>query len=419
MDLSRRSLFAAGAGLALAGCTAQPVPASGPEREFDPQDWASVRDQFALDPDLIHLAAYVLAGQPASVRAAIDEHRRGLDADTDAYLHDNGHLEDEVRQAAADYLGAPVTEVALTDSTTMGLGLLYSGVRLLPGQDVVTTTHDFNATRIGLRLLAERTGAPVREVALYDDPRTADATEIVARLRAAIGPRTRVVAVTWVHSGTGVRLPIRAIADLLTELNAGRAEADQALLCVDGVHGFGAVDTGVADLGCDFLATGTHKWLHGPRGTGLLWGRRWAALAPLIPTFSGDLHPGAEFTPGGYHTFEHRWALREAFAFHRDIGRDRVAARIREQATQLKEGLAGIPTVRLVTPDDPELSAGIVCCEVDGLDAFTATRMLREGHRVVASVTPYEQQYLRFGPGIVTMPEQIEQTVEAVATLRP
>lgn len=270
MDLSRRGLFAAGAGLALAGCTAQPVPATRPEREFDPQDWASVRDQFALDPDLIHLAAYVFAGQPASVRAAIETHRRGLDVDTAGYLHDNEHLEDEGRTAAADYLGAPVTEVALTDSTTMGLGLLYSGVRLLPGQDVVTTTHDFYATRVALRLLAERTGAPVREIALYDDPRTADATEIVARLRAAIGPRTRVVAVTWVHSGTGVRLPIRAIADLLTELNAGRAEADQALLCVDAVHGFGAVDAGVEDLGCDFLTTGTHKWLYGPRGTGLL-----------------------------------------------------------------------------------------------------------------------------------------------------
>lgn len=95
-----------------------------------------------------------------------------------------------------------------------------------------------------------------------------------------------------------------------------------------------------------------------------------------------------------------------------------MAARIREQATQLKEGLAGIPTVRLVTPDDPELSAGIVCCEVDGLDAFTATVKLREEHRIVASVTPYEQQYLRFGPGIVTMPDQIEQTIKAVAALR-
>jgi selenocysteine lyase/cysteine desulfurase len=182
---------------------------------------------------------------------------------------------------------------------------------------------------------------------------------------------------------------------------------------VDGVHGFGAVDIPVAELGCDFLTTGTHKWLFGPRGTGLLWGRSWEALDPIIPSFSA-----AEFTPGGYHSFEHRWAVREAFELHKAIGRDRIAERIAVQATQLKEGLATIPSVRLVTPDDPALSAGIVCCEVDGMDAFTATTALR-ADGVVASVTPYQEQYLRFGPSIVTTPEQMDQVVAAVKRLRP
>ena len=64
----------------------------------------------------------------------------------------------------ARYLGARAEEVALTDSTTMGLALLYSGLRLRRGQDVLTTEHDFLATHEGLRLLAERTGAKVRKV---------------------------------------------------------------------------------------------------------------------------------------------------------------------------------------------------------------------------------------------------------------
>ena len=53
-----------------------------------------------------------------------------------------------------------------------------------------------------------------------------------------------------------------------------RDAADRILLCVDGVHGFGAVDVDLPDLGCDFLATGTHKWLFGPRGTGIAVGAR-------------------------------------------------------------------------------------------------------------------------------------------------
>ncbi len=416
--IRRRGLLTAGllgAGAALAGCTS-PEPA-GRDAAFDPADWDSVRAQFPLDPDLVHLAAFVLAAHPKPVRDAIDRHRAGLDADTAHYVQEQHQAEDEVRRAAAGYLATEPENIALTDSTTMGLGLLYGGLDLDRDDEILTTEHDFYATTEALRLAGERTGARVRRIRLYDEPSAANETEIVGRLRAAIGPRTRVVAVTWVHSGTGVRLPIAAIGQAVADANDGRAPADRALLCVDGVHGFGALDTDIGDLGCDFLSSGTHKWLFGPRGTGLLWGRDWAAPSAIIPTFSGGGAPGAVHTPGGYHSFEHRWAVREAFEFHRRIGRDRIAARITEQATQLKEGLAAIDGVRLVTPASPQVSAGIVCCELSTMDAATATARLRAEHRIAASVTPYAERYLRFGPSMVTTPAQIDRTVEAVGSL--
>jgi selenocysteine lyase/cysteine desulfurase len=415
-ELGRRTILTAGLATALAACTAT-TPAQPKPGPADLADWNDVRGLFPLDPDLVQTAAFVLAAHPKPVRDAIDRHRTGLDADTEAYLHSHGTAEEELSKTAAAYLGGTPDQVAFTDSTTMGLGILYSGLRLRAGQDVVTSTHDFAAHHAALDLMARRTGAKVRKVPLYDDPRAATATDAVARLRAAIAPNTRVVAITWVHSSTGVRLPVPAIAAMLAEVNAGRPPEARALLCVDGVHGFGAVDLPVAELGCDFLSTGTHKWLFGPRGTGLLWGKAWDALDPVIPTFSSGNAPGARFTPGGYHSFEHRWALKEAFELHEAIGRKRIAERIAIQATRLKEGLAKIPTVTLITPDDPEMSAGIVCCEVDGLDAYNAVVMLRQSG-IVASVTPYAQQYLRFGPSMVTTPEQMDRIVDAVRILR-
>ncbi|MFC0625556.1 aminotransferase class V-fold PLP-dependent enzyme [Kribbella deserti] len=409
--------LALGAGAVLTGCTEDKPKASAP---FDPKNWDSVRAQFALTPDLAHFGAFMLASHPAPIREAIDRHRTGLDTDTAAYLEQGNELEERVRSAAAGYLGSGVrpADIALTDSTTMGMGLVCTGIQLRPGQDVVTTEHDFFGTHDALRKLATRTGAVVRRAKLYDDPANANAGDIVARVKAAIRPVTRLVVVTWVHSSTGVRLPIRAIADMLATVNANRAETDRALLFVDGVHGFGAVDAGMADLGCDFFTSGTHKWLFGPRGTGLLWGRAWNAVTPLFTSFSAPDGPGRLATPGGYHSFENRWAVTEAFAFHQAIGRDRIAARITEQATRLKEGLAGISTVRLATPKDPELSAGLVMCSLDGLSPNDAVRRLRADHKIVASVTPYDNPLLRFGPGIVTTPDQVDQVVKAVATLR-
>ncbi|MEU7000780.1 aminotransferase class V-fold PLP-dependent enzyme [Nonomuraea sp. NPDC046570] len=429
--LERRTLLGAGllagAGAALAGCTAG-TPAPKPPA-FDPGDWASVRAQFALDPSVAHFEAFMLASHPAPVRAAVQRHRDGLDASPE--YHPDGAVDADanVRRAAARFLGASGEQIALTDSTTMGLGLLYSGLGLLPGQDVLTTEHDFLATHESLRLLGARTGAKVRRVALYDDPAKASQDEIVGRLAKAVGPRTRVVAITWVHSSTGVRLPVRAIADALAEANRGRAERDRALLCVDGVHGFGAIADGVDDLGCDFLATGTHKWLFGPRGTGILYGRTLNDLSPTIPSFSGaafdawftgtapSASGGQLVTPGGYKAFEHRWAVTEAFAFMEAIGPERVQERAQELATRLKRGLAAIPGVRVHTPADPALSAGLVCCSIDGLPPAEAVRRLRAEHALAASTTPYRESYLRFGTSMVVTPEQVDQAVKAVAAL--
>ncbi|WP_283132892.1 aminotransferase class V-fold PLP-dependent enzyme [Rhizohabitans arisaemae] len=425
---TRRALLGGGvlAGVAgLAGCTATgSEPAQPPRKDtaapFDPADWDSVRAQFALDPALAHFAAFTLAAHPAPVRAAVERHRQGLDADTDLYLHgatggENAQgREEAVRQAAARHLGTDPGRIALTDSTTMGLGLLYTGLKLRPGQRILTTEHDFYATHESIALAASRHGVAVDRARLYDDPASATVDEIVSRLRARLTPRTRVVAITWVHSGTGVRLPVKAVADMLAEFNRDLEPRNRALLCVDGIHGLGAVDAGVDDLGADFLVSGTHKWLFGPRGTGLVWGRAWDAVTPVIPSFSGPDNP---HTPGGYHSFEHRWAVTEAFAFHEAIGRARVAERTRELATRLKEGLAGIGGLRLITPRDPALSAGLVCCAVASDHPAAVVRRLRDEHGVVAGITPYRDVYLRFGPSIVTSPAQVDLAIKATAAL--
>ncbi len=397
---------------------------------FDPADWASVRAQFTLTDETAPFAAWVLASHPRPVAEAVERHRAGLDHDTEHYLAETElDAETAVADAAAEYLGAQPGEVAFTDSTTMGLGLLYGGLRLRADQHVLTTEHDFFSTHQALALRTTRDGATVERVRLYDDPAAATAGDVVDRLMAGVTPTTRVVAVTWVHSGTGVKLPIAAIAEALAAANRGRAPEDRALLCVDGVHGLGLEDVSVTDLGCDFLVSGTHKWLFGPRGTGIVWGRAdaWAAVDAAIPAFEpgsfgewrNGLPPepmsGLRFTPGGYHSFEHRWAVAEAFRFHLDIGKDRVAERTHTQATQLKEGLAAIDGVTVVTPQDEEMSAGIVCFDVAGTSPVDVLGTLAEAG-IAASITPYREEHVRAGPSIVTSPDEVDRLLDALKT---
>jgi len=416
-ELTRRALLAR-AGLA-AGAFAL-GKAELAEAQPDLRDWRSVRRQFALDPDRIHLASFLLAAHPRPVRAAIERHRRRLDANPVDYLHANeGRLTETARAAAGRSLGVPASEVALTDSTTMGLGLLYARLALRPGDEVLTTEHDFYATHESLRL----SGARVRRVALYDDPRRASVDEIVSRLRRAVTGRTRVVAITWVHSSTGVQLPVRAIADALPQ---------RVVLCVDGVHGFGADASTMRELRCDAFVSGCHKWLYGPRGTGVLWAndRVRELMRPTIPSFDDGASYGAwlsgsapsgvadgpRLTPGGFHSFEHRWALTEAFAFHQRIGRARVQSRIRSLTRRLQAGLGDVRGVRLRTPTSAALSAGLVCFEVADRDPGEVVARLAQ-RRIVASVTPYARRYVRLGPGIVNSQADVDAAVRSVAAL--
>ena len=338
--------------------------------------------------------------------AAIAGYRDELGTDTEAALITGIDREQAVRTAAAAYHGGVAGQYALTDSTTMGLGLMYGGLDLGPGDEVLTTTHDFYSTEDSLRLLRQRTGATIKQVDLYDDPAQATVDRMVGAVAAAITPKTKVVALTWVHSSTGVRVPVKEVCAALARLS--KVPRSQYVVCVDGVHGFSAVDADLPDLGCDFLSAGTHKWLFGPRGTGILWGRDWGPLTELIPTFSDPSVPAGRLTPGGYHSFEHRWAAADAFGFMAKIGRDRVVARTVEQATRLKEGLADISGLTLKTPMSADVSAGIVCFDVAGQRPPDFVLKLRDAG-VVGSSTPYATSYVRLGPSIATNPDQVDQ----------
>jgi selenocysteine lyase/cysteine desulfurase len=384
-------------------------------------DWDAVRGQFALRPDVHHLAGFVLAPHPAVVRAAIARHRDALDADPVGYLHERqDELEGRVRAEAAGYLGGAPGEIALTDSTTMGLGLVYGGVRLPPGSEVLTSVHDFYATHEALRLRAARGGVRVRRIRLYSRPERASVDAIVSAVTRALTKRTRLVALTWVHSSTGVKLPVRELA---------RALRGRALLSVDAVHALGVEPEGVRTTGADVVVAGTHKWLAGPRGTGIVWARAglWPRLRATVPSFddasswaawAGAGRPRATsaltMTPGGYHSFEHRWALAEAFALHRAIGKQRVADRVASLARRLKDGLSGAPGVRVVTPSGQRLSAGIVCCDVAGQAPRDVVQRLFDDHRVVATVTPYATPYVRFGAGLYANEDDVDAAVAAL-----
>lgn len=397
------------------------------------QNWTGVRKQFdALSKDYIHLSSFFLASNPRVVREAIEKHRRAIDDNPFLYIENNIYqMFGQIQSAAAEYLGGKPDEVALTNSTTMGLALIYQGLPLAAGQEILTTTHDHFVHHEAIRLAANRADATMKKIALYDDFNQISAEEIVNRIKKSVTPKTRVVGITWVHSGTGVKLPIRQIAAAIAETNKARSEAERILLIVDGVHGFGVEDKTVAEMGADFFIAGTHKWMFGPRGTGIVWAKaeNWKLLQMVIPAFSMETLSAwmtntelkapmraSWINQGGFHSFEYEWALPAAFEFHKQIGRARIAKRIHDLNDQCKEGLAKMNRVKLYTPRGSKLSAGLICFEIEGMKPEETVKRLLE-KRIVASTAPYKISYARLAPSLLNTPEEIETTLRHLRTL--
>ncbi|MFG6206645.1 pyoverdine-tailoring periplasmic protein PvdN [Pseudomonas retamae] len=377
--------------------------------------WAQLQQLFEQDPDYLHFSNFLITSHPRPVREAIARHRAALDKNPGLAMDwDLGVIEqreENVRVWAGRYLEASPKQIALTGSTTEGLATIYGGVHVRADQEILTTVHEHYATHTTLALRSERDGTRVRKIALFKDVFSASQAEILASIDNAIRPETRVLGMCWVHSGSGLKLPIGEIGAIVDKHNRGRSDADRIVYVVDGVHGFGVDNLNFAQMNCDFFIAGTHKWMFGPRGTGIICSRfeEVKYVTPVIPTFSEATAFSTTMTPGGYHAFEHRWALDEAFKLHLQLGKAEVEARIHALNSYLKRRLQQRPQIEMVTPLSPQLSAGFTFFRVKGKDSDKVAAHLMANRVIADAVHRDVGPVIRTAPGLLNDEAQIDR----------
>jgi selenocysteine lyase/cysteine desulfurase len=307
-------------------------------------------------------------------------------------------LVDEV----AAFVGADRDEISFTSGTTESMSYLVNGLDLGAGDEVLTTTHEHEGGIYPWLLGARRRGYEVRQLPLPSPPKSAD--DIVDRFASAITTRTRVLSFCHVQYTDGTVMPVRELCELCRDRGV--------ISVVDGAQAVGMLDFEIRDLGCDVYATSLHKWLNGPYGTGLLVLRGnlvdrvwptvvtgtdgWAEVdrfgAPVetsVIDFAA-VWPRALLKYGAnLHYFGPLvWALRPAIDHHRTIGRERIEARIRHLAAVLRERLADLPGIEILTPDDPHLHAGLVSFRIPDTDTRAlAVELRRDEDIIIRAVT--------------------------------
>lgn len=249
------------------------------------------------------------------------------------------------RSATARLLGCDDDEVALVANTSTGIHLVADGLDWRPGDEVVVFDRDFPAN-VHPRRRQEGRGVALRWVPERDGGYDLDG------VAAAVGPATRLVAVSHVNFLTGFRVDLAAVCRI--------AAAAGALVCVDAVQSLGALPVDVRTAPVDFLAAGAHKWLCAPPGTGVFYCRRdrldllrWAPAGwfgfdrsqDLLVRGEGNftydlpLRPGARRVEGGMPNFVGSVGLAAALAYLEAAGPAAVADRVLALAARLRNGL--------------------------------------------------------------------------------
>lgn len=314
---------------------------------------------------------------------------------------------ESVRTQLAALFGADREEIALVRNASEALETVTLGLELAPGDEVVTTTHDYPRMVTTWRQREKRDGIVLKQVELPVPLR--NPADLVAAFEAALTPRTRVMHFCHVHFTTGQIGPVKALCDL--------ARSRGILSIVDGAHAFAHLDVTVDRIGCDFYGTSLHKWLSAPVGNGMLYVRR-ERIPALWPLFAYDDPKSPDirkFEACGTHPVPVLLAIAEAIALHRTIGPARKQERLRFLRDAWARPLAQERGVTIVPSLDPQHSCGIAALRLEGVAPARLAEHLLEKHQIVVAAIGLEDvRAIRVTPHVYTTPAELERFVDAV-----
>ena len=368
--------------------------------------WADVRNQFLLDPEITYLNGGIFGPCARVVIDRIAELNAQLNEDVGKHMGQTlGPLNENTREKLAAFVGAQPDRVALVLNTTMGMNTVAQGLAFEPGGEILMSDQEYPSVSALWHHIAERDGLTVRTI---DLPILAESKqEVVDAFADGMNDRTRVITFCHVYYFTGLMTPARELCQLARE--------NGTISVIDGAHSIGQVEFGISEIGCDFYVNSCHKWLLGPKGTGMVYIDE-AFQTRLRPLFVVPDQPTARrYDVAGTRDQTHFAALGTALDFMREIGwPDRVRSYCSGLSRYLKERLLEIDGLQLTVPMSAETSAYMTSCRIDGIDLPKLSQSLWDVQIENSCTQVNDSSYLRLSVHFFNTYDEVDRLIDTL-----
>ncbi|MBQ0931432.1 aminotransferase class V-fold PLP-dependent enzyme [Ideonella sp. 4Y16] len=228
-----------------------------------------MRDLFLLDPDIVFLNHGSFGACPREVLAALSRWQHEQERNPVEFLgRRSGGLLAAAREALGQAIGARGEDLVFMPNSTTGVNVVARSFALQPGDEVLATDLEYGACDATWQRVCAQRGAHYRRVEIPLPYRPA---QVVERLLAAVGPRTRLIYLSHITSTTALTLPV-------AEVCAAARQRGLPVL-VDGAHAPGQIPLDLAAIGADFYVGNCHKWQCAPKGSAFLHAQpAWQAM---------------------------------------------------------------------------------------------------------------------------------------------
>jgi selenocysteine lyase/cysteine desulfurase len=385
------------------------VAGRSPEQVAQDEDyWFEVQQAFTVDRSIVNLNN---GGVSPSPRVVQDAMRRYLEYSNQAPVYTMWQVlepqVESVRRRLAASFGCDPEEMAITRNASEALEICQLGLDLKPGDEVLTTDHDYPRMLTTWDQRVRRDGVVLKQVPFPAPPPSMD--YLVDLFAKNIGPKTRVIHFCHITNLSGQIFPVKQICQL------ARSRGIEAI--VDGAHAFAHFPFKRDDLDCDYYGTSLHKWLLAPHGTGFLYVRK-AKIEKLWPMMAAPPSMNAnirKFEEIGTHPAANHNAIAEALTFYEGIGAERKAARLRFLRDRWMKRLEGQPRVKLHTSYDPAQSCGLANVEIEGMDPGKIAGYLWDKKRIIVTAIGHPAcTGLRVTPNVYTTLDEVDTFAAAM-----